>query len=194
MSAPRDTTILPLEKRRRTAEEYFQMPEGPPYFQLVEGELIMSPSPRYYHQQIATRFAGLIYAYLRVHRIGEVTVAPSDVQLDRENVFQPDVYYVRKDRLGIIGEQGPEAAPDLVAEIISPSTKRLNLGSKKRIYAERGVVELWMIDPSTKEVHVYYLESSSEEPVHRVRIGEMLETPLLQGLQISVSEIFGDLG
>jgi Uma2 family endonuclease len=190
MNGDRDTALLPTGQRRITAEEYFQMPEGPPYFQLIDGELIMSPSPRYFHQVIVARLIGAIIAYLDSNPIGQVVGAPSDVQLDEQNVFQPDLYFIRNERFRIIDEQGPKGAPDLVAEVISPGTKRNDLGRKKTISAERGVIDYWTVFPDTREVHVYLLQESREQPARKLKGNDAIETPLLPGLRIPLSKIF----
>ncbi len=192
MSAARDTTLPASGQRPITAEEYFQMQEGPPYFQLVEGELIMSPSPSYFHQRIIMRLSVLIGSYLENHPIGELIGAPSDVQLDRENVFQPDLYYVSNERRQIFDHQGAKGAPDLVIEVISDSSKRLDLGRKKRRYARSGVTEYWAVHPTEKEVHVYLLQQSVEDPARRFTEREVLESALFPGLQISLSKVFRD--
>ncbi len=190
MKGDRDTAVLPAGKRRITAEEYFQMPEGPPYFQLIDGELVMSPSPTYFHQRITMRLTIALGMYLEANPIGELTGAPSDVQLDEHNVFQPDLYFVRNERLGIIAAQRPKGAPDLVIEVISPGTKRDDLGRKKTISAKRGVIEYWSVFPNLKEVHVYRLQESSEDPARELKEKDVLETPLLPGLRIHLAKIF----
>src|SRR5688572_12405065 len=125
---------LPTTHRRMTAAEYFTLPEGPPYFQVVNGELFMSPSPLLLHQRVSMFLAGVLFDYLRKNPIGEVIPAPSDVQLGPEDVFQPDIYYVSRERAGILNEQGADGAPDLVIEILSPSTARLDLERKREVY------------------------------------------------------------
>src|SRR5271165_3501072 len=113
-------TSVPLITRR----DYEDMPQGPPYFQVIEGDLVMSPSPNTFHQTIALNVAELIRHHLKKHPLGEVFVAPLDVFLGDTNVYQPDVFFVSNQRRGIITEQGIEGAPDLVVETLSPATAR----------------------------------------------------------------------
>ncbi len=190
MNWARGAGVLPTTHRRMTAEEYYQLPEGPPYFQLIDGELFMSPSPHFFHQEIILNIASLIREYLRKHPIGKVVVAPSDVEFDKDNIFQPDVFFISKERLGIVDNHGAKGAPDLVIEVISGSTGRLDLGPKKTIYAQKGVLEYWVVLPETREVEVYRLPESADRPALKLAEGETLTTPLLPGLELPLAEIF----
>ena len=101
-----------------TAAEFAALPEGPPHFQLVDGELFFMPSPSRQHQSTVLNLASAIRVYLRVHpEIGRVYIAPSDVTLDEDNVFEPDVYFVSRERAGILTKQGADGAPDLAVEV-----------------------------------------------------------------------------
>ena len=168
------------------------MPEGPPYFQLIDGELFMSPSPNFFHQEIIGNIFSPIREYLRRNPIGKVVVSPSDVHFDQDNVFQPDVFFIRKERLGIVDKHGAKGAPDLVVEVISASTGRLDLGPKKMVYAARGVVEFWVVRPHSREVEIYELATSSTEPVRTLGAGDIVATKLLPAFELPVAEIFAE--
>src|SRR5439155_5763685 len=127
MSWDKGSGVLPTTHRQMTASEYKQLPEGPPHFQLVDGELYMSPSPNFFHQEILGNLFALLHSFVRRHRLGKVIAAPSDVELTARDVYQPDIYFISNDRLEIVTEQGVEGAPDLVVEILSPGTARLDL-------------------------------------------------------------------
>jgi Uma2 family endonuclease len=190
MNWDRGAGVLPTTHRRMTAEEYYQLPEGPPYFQLIDGELFMSPSPNCFHQEIILNIASPIREYLRKHPIGKVIVAPSDVEFDKDNIYQPDVFFIRTERLGIVDKHGAKGAPDLVVEVLSGSTGRLDLGPKKTVYAEKGVLEYWVIWPDGREIEVYRWPESPTQPVLKLAHQGTLTTPLLPGLEIPVAEIF----
>src|SRR5262245_5311898 len=116
--------MLKTASRPLTVHDYRELPEGPPCYQLIEGDLIMSPSANRFHQDILLNLGVIFREYLKENRIGKVYVAPSDVCLTDLNVYQPDLYFVSNDRLSILSEQGAEAAPDLIVEILSPKTAR----------------------------------------------------------------------
>src|SRR5688572_26273604 len=88
-----------------TVHDYMAMPEGPPYYQLIDGDLHMSPSPNWRHQDIALNICAIIKIYLQKRDIGRVFIAPLDVCLTEINVFQPDVLFFTHQRKKILGER-----------------------------------------------------------------------------------------
>lgn len=150
----------------------------------------MSPSPNFYHQEIIGNIFFLLRAYLRRNSIGKVVLAPSDVEFNKNNVFQPDVFFIRTERLGIVDKHGAKGAPDLVVEVISGSTGRLDLGPKRMVYAQTGVLEYWVVLPDSRTVEVYRLPESADQPAQTLAEGVSLTTPLLPGLELPLEEIF----
>lgn len=151
----------------RTMMEVFKsLPEGTPV-QLIENTLVMSPSPIVRHQRIHREIFGSLIIFLKQNPLGEVLGAPLDVYLDDKNVFQPDIIFINKDNMGIIQEDGfIYGAPDLVIELLSPSTAKYDFNQKKDVYERSGVKEYWIVDPENKEVMGYSLdEGSYGEPV-----------------------------
>ena len=175
-----------------TASEYFEMPEGPPYFQLVHGELFMSPSPVIRHQKVLGKLHHLISIFSDVHPMGEIILAPSDVKLGDGDVYQPDLYYVSRARLGILDEQGAKGAPDLVVEILSPSTARLDREMKREVYQRAGGREIWFVNLWYDQIEVHQLSSASGAPsITILKMEDSLATILLPGLKIAVAKILG---
>src|SRR6266542_2906772 len=149
------TAALEKEKTKRyTYEDYEKLPEGAPY-QLIGGELVMTPSPVPYHQSVSRKIEFELIKFVEEKKLGEVFDAPIDVYLSETETYQPDIIFISKDRLRIIGEKKIEAAPDLVIEILSPSTAYYDLKHKRRIYESSGVREYWIVDPMEKSVEVY---------------------------------------
>lgn len=142
------------DERRFVYADLVAMPEDGRRYEIVEGELIVSPSPRPRHQLIVgrlTRFLGEIAA----EGLGEVFPAPLDVVLDDRNVFEPDVLFVRSERLGIVSETNVQGPPDLVVEVLSESTRDDDLGRKLEAYNRFGVAEYWVVDPDIQRVRVW---------------------------------------
>ncbi len=183
-------TMLQVKSRPLTVHDYRELPEDGRQFQLIEGELHLSSSPNRFHQTICRRILVAIAKYLEEQGRGEVYAAPFDVELTDINVYQPDVAYFSHQRASYLTEQGARGAPDLVVEILSPATSRFDLGVKREVYARTGVQELWIVDPATKLIHVYRLAENAETPAATLGEGKTLTTPLLLGLEISVSAIF----
>ena len=134
--------------------DYFNLPEGSPY-QLIEGELIMSPSPSSYHQIILWNFGFMISDHIRKHNLGFVLYAPIDVYLNDNNAYQPDIIFISKENKAIIKEKGILGAPDLVIEILSPSTAYYDIKTKKEVYEKMGVKEYIIVDPVLKTIDTF---------------------------------------
>ena len=173
-----------------TRHDYQEMPEGPPYFQVIEGELVMAPSPNLFHQDISGNIFILLRGYLAKNPIGSAHIAPLDVYLSEVNVYQPDVIYVSNARRSLLAEHGIEGAPDLVVEILSPATALYDKGPKRKIYARTGVNELWLIDPELKSIQTYELTKNAETPSATHSADSVFKSPLFPGLRIKAAAIF----
>lgn len=173
-----------------TVEDYRGMPQGPPHYQLIEGKLSMSPSPNRYHQVICRNLLVLLTEFLDRNPLGEVFQAPSDVYLTDYDVYQPDLFYVSAANAAILTEQGAAGPPELVVEILSPATARLDRDIKRKVYAQAGVKELWLVDPEQKVVQVYQLSPEAEGPPTSHRLGTAFTSPLLPGLLIPTARVF----
>ena len=144
---------MPALKEKATLADFQALPEGPPYYELVGGQLIEMPSPTPTHQRIVTELARLMGNFVKKHDLGEVFVAPLDTHLTDEDAYQPDVLFISHERAAII-EERIEGAPDLVVEVLSPSTGYYDLTKKRRVYAETGAQEYWIVDPMEETIDV----------------------------------------
>lgn len=151
----------------------------------------MAPSPNRCHQKILMNLLMILGRYLESHRIGDLYPAPLDVFLDDYNVFQPDILFVSTANRKVLAKGGTEGPPDFVVEILSPSTSHLDLGAKRRIYGERGVREMWVIDPVAQTTDVYRRPDFVTAHRRAVR-GERLSTEIFPKLEIPVDEIFAE--
>jgi Uma2 family endonuclease len=161
----------------RTVFEVFDMlPEGT-LCQIINNTLVMSPAPTDPHQEILMKISGRLFHFIDTKDIGELRVAPYDVYIDDENVYQPDIVFIAKENKHLIKEKGLFGVPDLVVEILSPGTKKYDLGPKKDVYERTGVKEYWAVDPLSKEVIFYQLHDDGfiEIPVQKGTI----KSPLL---------------
>ena len=110
------------EKARLTYEDYLTLPDEKRY-ELIEGDLYMVPAPDFYHQIISRNIEFLLWGFIKKRNLGTVVHAPVDVVLTTEDVIQPDILYISNERRGIITGRNVTGAPDLVIEILSPSTQ-----------------------------------------------------------------------
>ena len=183
--------VSPGPKIKLTYEDYANTPDDERY-ELIDGELFMVPSPNRYHQEVVIDLGTLFNIFVRGNDLGRVYVAPFDVVLSDTNVVQPDVIFVSKERLGIITHANIQGAPDLAVEVRSPSTAQRDLTIKRRLYAEHGVKEYWMVDPEARTVTVLLLRDGVFEEVGIYRKGQVLSSTTLSGFTLNLDEIFRD--
>jgi Uma2 family endonuclease len=174
-----------------TYNEYKALPEGPPYHQLIEGELILSPAPDWKHSTIVARLLNNLFSFVDSRRLGEVRTAPVDVHLSEETIVQPDILYVSKSRNAIIKPDGVHGAPDLCIEVLS-SKPDLDREIKRVLYAQFGVNEYWIVDPDRRTVDVFKLQADAVRPLKVLGDSDTLTTDLLPELQIALSSIFAE--
>ena len=172
-----------------TYEDYLETPDDERW-ELLNGELHMAPSPSMPHQIVATDLVTLLNSFVRERGLGHVISAPADVVLSDENVVQPDLLFVSTEREPIITRTHIQGAPDLVVEIRSPSTDERDRTVKRRLYAEHGVKEYWLVDPDAMTVTVLLLGESDFEEAGVYRKGETMTSPTLPGFSVSLDDIF----
>ncbi len=143
-----------LAKRVYTVDDYMSLPEGAPY-QLIGGQLVMNPSPTTFHQDVSRNLEFALLAHVEKNDSGYVFDAPLDVHFTDRDVFQPDIIFVSKERRRIVGRKTIDGAPDLIVEIISPSTAYYDLRKKFRTYERENVLEYWIVDPGLKRIDVF---------------------------------------
>ena len=173
-----------------TYADYLETPDDERY-ELIEGQLIMAPSPTPRHQLISAYFVMFLAPFVRNNGLGWIFAAPIDVHLSDTNLFQPDILFVSNEREGIIGETNTQGAPDLVIEIASTRTRTLDRTVKRDLYERFGVLEYWRADPLPHTVEVLRLENGRFVSTGVYGLGDTLTTPLLPGLVIDLNEIFG---
>jgi len=177
------------DKKKYTYEDYLKTPEDV-RFELIEGNLIVTPSPVPYHQWVVKNLLYELERFVRKNKVGKVFDAPCDVYLDEENVLQPDILFISNERIDIIGEKKIEGAPELVIEVLSESTAYRDLVKKKKIYAKFGVKEYWIVDPIEKTLDIYFLKENIFELKEKFYSNDIVVSLLLPGLKIKLSEIF----
>ncbi|MCK4411026.1 Uma2 family endonuclease [Candidatus Bipolaricaulota bacterium] len=178
-------------KIKFTYTDYKSLPESETdRYELLQGELVMVPSPNWLHQSILKRILLFIDDYVTSHGLGEVRFAPLDIVLSEEVVLQPDIFFISRERSEIIADEGVHGAPDLVVEITSPGTKARDQTLKRTLYARHGVKEYWIVDPEAKTVEVLTLEEKGFELFSAYKGTELLNSPLLKGLAIDLRKVF----
>ncbi|MCX7049950.1 MAG: Uma2 family endonuclease [Candidatus Sumerlaeota bacterium] len=182
-------TIPAPAKRAMTAEEFWRLAQHSDYRgELIFGEEHPLAPAGFDHGRMLVELAALICAHVKKKRLGVVN---SDVGYvltrNPDTILAPDIAFVSKERLGQLGDPSrfSEIPPDLAIEIISPSDTYAATKDKAAIYLEAGVQEVWIVNPRRKTIEV--MRPSQTIEIHRV--GEFIETPLLPGFRLSLSEI-----
>ena len=176
-----------------TYQDYQDIP-GDDRYELINGEFILVSAPNTGHQTVAIRLGSRMYIFVEEDNdLGRVFAAPTEVILtDPEgiNIVQPDIIFVSKEREHIITRANIQGAPDLLIEILSPSTGRRDRTVKLDLYARHGVGEYWLANPDAQTVTVMLLKDGEYEVVGNYGIGDTLTSPTLEGFSVSLDRIF----
>ena len=149
-------TLIQLPKT--ILEVWESLPEGT-LCQLINNNLIMSPAPSILHQEILNEINIGIAIFLRTNHIGKVLIAPLDVQFSMENILQPDIIFIKNENVNKLKSKRLSGAPDLIIEILSPSTSQFDYVEKKIIYERFGVNEYFIVEPNSKSVDSFFLKN-----------------------------------
>jgi len=180
-------------ERKLTYQDFEKLPEDGRRHEILDGVHIVSPSPGSRHQEVLGSLYLLVGGFVRARQLGRAFFAPLDVVLSEHDIVEPDLLFVAKERLGIVGEENLHGAPDLVVEVLSPSSRRRDLGKKRVRYELLGVQEYWAVDPKAETILVFRRQGDGFLPPVRLsaEAGDRLTSPLLPGLEISPREVFG---
>ena len=165
------------------------LPNDGKRYEIIDGELFVSPSPNVLHQLVVTQLTIFLGRFLNDHPLGRVYVAPLDVLFSHFDVVEPDILYVSKARSAILTKQNVQGSPDLVVEVLSPSTEKVDRTTKLKVYARYGVEEYWIIDPDGISAEIYRRESSGLELAATLRAEESLASPLFPGFSLPLQNL-----
>lgn len=159
-------------------------------YEVIDGRLVMSPSPDTAHQRASRNLEVLLTLWARQHDSGEVFDAPFDVVLSPQDICQPDLLFVFKARSSIISHQNIQGSPDLIVEIVSPSSVRQDRKDKKAMYERYGVAHYWVVDPHRRFLIAYRLEDGRYDETARCQQDDLFEPEGFAGLQILLEKVW----
>lgn len=170
-----------------TYEDYLDFPDDGRRYELVGGEVSVTPAANTRHQDIVGWIFVRLYQHVAQHGGGRVFVAPYDVVLSPTDVVEPDVVFVAEADAHRITKANLQGAPTLAIEVLSdPRHDRVR---KRALYARFGVVEYWLVDPDGERVEVYRLDGDTYPTPTLLEAGTTLATDLLAGLTIAVTDL-----
>jgi Uma2 family endonuclease len=143
---------MPVLVPRYTAREIRGFPDERVRYEVIRGELFVTPAPGLWHQRAVLSIARLLQEYLERTGLGEVLMAPFEVELTEDSAVQPDVLVILADRARLLTPQRLMGAPSLAVEVISYTSKRTDRLQKRRLYQEEGVPEYWIVDVDQRQV------------------------------------------
>jgi len=172
-----------------TYADYLIAPDDARY-ELLDGELIMVPAPNVWHQSASIYLSHNMVSLILSVGIGYVFAAPIDVYFTDTDVVQPDLVFISNARAHIITDDNIRGAPDLVVEILSPSTEQRDRVFKRSLYARHGVKEYWLADTRRKTIEQLLLDGDDFRLAGVFGMGDTLVSPTLNGHALNVSDVF----
>ena len=180
------------EEKKFTVQEYLEWEGFEPSFiyELINGEIVKKTSPHPQHQIICANMFRHFDAFVQSQKLGLILFAPVDVFLDEHNALVPDLLFIAEARKSFLIDNSVEGAPDLVVEILSPSTAKYDRGDKLKVYRKHEVREYWLIDPKLKSVEVYVYRNGDYDLDFLETEKGTVQSSVLPGFVLSVEAIF----
>jgi Uma2 family endonuclease len=174
--------------KKLTYSDYVKFPADGFRHEIIEGDEFMTPAPSPDHQTTVVNISRILSNHVGAGKLGRLFVAPTDVVLSKNDVVEPDVFFIAQKNLAMIGPNNIQGAPDLVIEILSPSTAAQDRGPKLALYERAGVREYWIVDSITKTAEIREFGSPRRTRVYKE--GQSFETTVLPGLSVRLADIF----
>lgn len=174
--------------RPLTLEDLDEIPEDGNRYEILQGELIVSPSPADRHQLILGRLHIWLAAAATSSRFGHVRLGPRDIRLSVNDIVEPDLFAYRSSQRGQSTERVFEGPPAFVVEIMSPSSRKYDQVRKASLYMRSGVDEYWVVDPSANRVMVHLATRAGTNP--EIVFEGSLASAVIPGFTVDLAELF----
>ncbi len=174
-----------------TIEDLADYPDDGMRREIMSGELIVSPAPTPIHQLAVGELHLILSAFVRKHALGRVLLSPVDVRLSLTDVVEPDLIFIPNERQALIGGKFIDGLPDLVLEVLSPSTKGRDLVRKRALYAHSGIAEYWIVDPEQETLLIHELRNGHYELIPSEQ--GTARSKVLTGLSVNVAQLFAQI-
>jgi Uma2 family endonuclease len=182
-----------VTERLLTYDDFLKLPDDGKRYEVIGGELSMHSTPRRDHQEVVAALNWMLQGFLRSSGFGRVYTHPVDVWLSHTDIVEPDLVVIRESRLDSYHPEGVvREPPDLVVEVLSPSTRGTDQVRKMALYAKSGVPEYWIADPDRRSLTLHVLEDGQYCPVEPDEDGKRASR-VLEGLRVDPDEVFARL-
>lgn len=173
-----------------TYDDYRNLPDDGKRYEIIKGELLMTPASSTDHQKISRNIFLEIHHYVSEKDLGDVLYAPVDVVLSMTDVVQPDLVFVSRERGEIITKKNIVEAPDLVVEIISEHTEVIDRNRKKALYERYQVREYWIVHPDERQIEQYILEEGALKHQASAGASRKLISKAISGFRLQLEDVF----
>ena len=172
-----------------TYEDLLHTPDDGKRYEVLEGDLVVSPSPSWKHQRVSRKLNAVLAIAEQAGR-GYAVYAPMDVVFGEHDVVEPDLLFIAKGNERLITDNNIQGAPDLVVEVISEGSRNRDVITKRGIYERYGVRFYWLVDPEEETVRVFELKDGAYgEPV-TLQADQQLGCSLFPGITQDVGQLF----
>jgi Uma2 family endonuclease len=172
------------------AADIWATPDDGKRYEVIDGDLYVTPSPAWGHQLVVTNLLVVLANHIKRHGLGKIVPAPTGVVLDEETAVEPDIVFISREREQIISARGVEGPPDLVVEVLSPSTQSTDRTVKMHRYAAAGIPHYWLASTSAPAIEVYRLGEDGYELVGIFGPGTTFRPELFPDLEILIDDLF----
>jgi Uma2 family endonuclease len=180
----------PPPQGKWTYADYLHLPDDHMRYEIIGGNLYMSPAPRPKHQEIIISLIVILHGYLNKHQSGKLYHAPIDLLLPGiAQPVQPDILVISSDRLDMIKETNIEGTPVLIMEVLSPGNPQHDKDTKFHAYAQAGVKEYWLVNGAAQVVDVFVLRGQAYAPLGHFTADDKAFSEALPGFKVRASEI-----
>lgn len=181
---------IPEGKIVLTYEDYVQLPNDGKRYEILEGELAVTPAPSTKHQVASANLFKCVSRYIDDNNLGRLLYAPIDLILEPTSVLQPDLVFISNSRQNIVTARAIEGVPDLVIEILSPTTSRTDRVTKAQLYARHKVPGYWIIDPDQEALEIYLLDVEGYRLAATLHGDKPASAPPFRDLKLAARDIF----
>jgi Uma2 family endonuclease len=185
-----DPTTDRLPTGPLTYEDYVELPNDGKRYEILDGELFVTPAPVPLHQRVSRNLLRILDRQVDRLGLGEILYSPIDLILDTTTIAQPDLLFIRAGRESIVTGRAVEGAPDLVIEVLSPSSRRQDTKTKAMLYARFGILHYWIVDPKARSMELYDLAGKEYRLVTRESGSSVLQSAVFPGLEIDLGKVW----